>query len=136
MTSNTDEDRFIQNKIPEGAYEFESLNNEFKRIIKDEGLFSRANYPFIIKPNYSTLGSIIQISPHGPIISFMFDDSIRDLLGFHAFTLSEEYNLSPNLVDILSFDNNLLKCDIAQGKTFKSRRSRVIHNFTMDVDPG
>ena len=35
----------------------------------------------------------------------MFADSMRDLLGFHAIILYEEYNLSPNRVDVLSFDN-------------------------------
>ena len=43
-----------------------------------------------MKPNFSTLGSIIEISPQGPILSFMFDDSIKDLLGYNARTLYEE----------------------------------------------
>ena len=51
-------------------------------------------------------------------------------------TLYGKYNLSPNPVDILSFDNVFLKCDIAQGMIFKGKRSGVIHIFTMDVDPG
>ena len=63
------------------------MNDEIKRIIIDEGHFTEANYPFTIKPNFSTLGSIKEISPPGPIISFMFDDSIRDVLGFNARTL-------------------------------------------------
>ena len=56
-----------------------------------------------MKPNFS-LGSIIEISTQGPVISFVPDDSIRDFLGFNATTIYEEYNLSPNPVDILSFD--------------------------------
>ena len=83
----TDEDGFVQINIPPGAYEIESLNDEIKRITIDEGHYTEAKYPFKIKPNFSTLGSIIEISPQVPIISFMFDDSIRDLLGFHAITL-------------------------------------------------
>ena len=66
----------------------------------------------------------------------MFDDSTRDFLGCNARTLCEEYNLSPNLVDILSFDNIFLECDIAGGMIFKTRRTEIIHNFTMDVNPG
>ena len=132
----TDEDGFIQITIPPGAYQIESLNNEIKRIIIDEEHYTEAIYPFTIKPNFSTLGSIIVISPQGPIISFMFDDSIRDLLGFNARTLYEEYTPSNNPVDILSFDNIFLECDIAQGMIFKGKRSGIIHNFTMDVDPG
>ena len=130
------EDGFIQITIPPGAYEIESLNDEIKRITIDEGHYREANYPFKIKPNFSTLGSIIEISPQGPIISFMFDDSIKNLLGFHAITLYEEYNLSTNPVDILSFDNIFLECDFAQGMISKGRKSNIVHNWTMTVDPG
>ena len=66
----------------------------------------------------------------------MFDDSIRDLLGFKARTLYDEYNLSQNPVDILSFDNIFLECDIAQGMIFKGKKSMIIHNWTKTVDPG
>ena len=66
----------------------------------------------------------------------MFDNSFRYLLGFHSITLYEEYNLSPIPVDILPFDNIFLETDIAQGMIFKGKRSGIIHNFTMDVDPG
>ena len=132
----TNEDGFIKiTKLP-GAYEIESLNNEIKRIIIDEEHYTEANYPFTTKPNLSTLGSVIEISSQGPLISFIFDDSMRDLLGFNAGTLYEEYNLSSNPVDILSFDNIFLECNIAQGMIFKEKRSGIIHNFTMDVDPG
>ena len=51
-------------------------------------------------------------------------------------TKFEENIISPNPVDILSFDNIFIECDIAQGMIFKGRRSGVIHNFTMDVSPG
>ena len=132
----SDDEGFIKITIPPGAYEIESLNNEIKKIIIDEGHYTEANYPFKIKPNFSTLGSIIEISPQGPLISFMFDDSIKNLLGFNARTLYEEYTPSDNPVDILSFDNIFLVCNIAQGMFFKGKRNGIIHNFTMDVDPG
>ena len=84
----SDEDGFSQITIPPGAYKTESLNKQVKRIVIEEEHYREANYPFKIKVNFSTLVSIIGISPQGPIISFMFDDSIRDLLGYHAFTLN------------------------------------------------
>ena len=87
MKSNTHEDVFLQITIPPGAYEIESLNNEIKRTVFDEEQYNEPDYPFSIKPNFSTLGSILGISPQGPIISFMFDESIRDLLGSDASTL-------------------------------------------------
>ena len=131
MKSISDEDGYLQITIPPGAFEIESLNNELKRNFIDE-----EHYPFTKKLNFSTLGSIIEISPHGPIISFMFDDSIRDLLGFNARALYEEYTLLNNPVDILSFDNIFNESHIAQGLIFRRKRSGTIHNFSMDIDPG
>ena len=132
----TDEDGYIQTTIARGSYEIESLNNEIKRIIIDAGHYTEANYPFTIKPNFSTHGSIIERSSQGPVITFVPDDSKRDLLGFNKTTIYEEYNLSQNLVDILSFDNFFIECNIVQGIIFKGKRSGVIHKFTMDIDPG
>ena len=136
FTKSFTDDGFIQIVITPGAYEMESLNNEIKRIIIDEGHYTEENYPFTIKPNFSTLGSIIQLSVQGPIITFVPHDSIRDLLGFNKTTIFEEYNLSQNPVNILSFDIIFIECNIAQGMIFKSKGSRIIHNLTMDVDPG
>ena len=45
-----------------------------------------------------------------------------------------EYILSPDPVDILSFDKIFLECRIAQGITFRGKGSGIVHNFTMDVD--
>ena len=66
----------------------------------------------------------------------MFDNSIRNLLGFDKTISYKEYNISPNPVDILSFDNIFIECDIAQGMLFKGRRSQKIFNWTMSVSPG
>ena len=136
IKSISDEDGFVQITIPPGAYEIESLNNGIKRIINDEGYYNELTYPFKIKPSFITLGSIIEISTQGPVITFVPDDSIRELLGFNKTTIFEEYNLSPNPVDILSFENIFLECNIAQGIIFKGRKSNIIHNWTMTVDPG
>ena len=122
----TDENGFVQITVPPGAYEIESLNDEIERIIIDEEHYKEANYPLRVKPNFSTLGSIIEISPQGPKISFMFDDSIKDLLGFNARTFYEEFTPSNNPVDFLSFDNIFLEVHIAQGMIFKGRKSNII----------
>ena len=82
------------------------------------------------------MGSIVEISPQGPIIRFVFIDSIGTLLRFNETILWEEYNLSPNPVDILSFDNIFIETDIAQGMIFRGKGSRIIFNWTMTVDPG
>ena len=131
-----DQNHFDHIPIPEGAYEIESLNKELIRIIINEVYFTTTDYPFLIKPNFSTLGSIIEISNEESAISFIPDDSIRDLLGFNKTSIYEKYNLSPNPVDIISFDNIFIETDIAQGMIFKGGRTGIIHNLTMGVDPG
>ena len=136
MKSIIDEDGFIKITIPPGADEIQILNNEIKKIVSDEEHFTEANYPFTIKPNFSTLGSIIEISPQGPIIGFMFDDSIRDLLGFKAKTLYEVYNLSPNPVDIITIDKIFIETDICKGMTSRGKRSGIRMNYTMNLNPG
>ena len=57
-------------------------------------------------------------------------------MGFISTILTKEYNLSDDPVDTISFDNIFIECDIAQGMVFRGKRSNIIHNFTMDVDPG
>ena len=111
------------------------MNNEIKRITIDKGHYTEDEYPFMIKPNFGTLGSSFEKSPPEPTISFVFDDSFRDFLKFSETILYKEYNISPNPVDILSFDKIFLECDVAQGIIFKGKRSGNIHNFSMDVDP-
>ena len=61
FTKLVNDDDFSKITISPGAYEIKSLNNEIKRIIFEEGLFTEANYPIHIKPNFSTLGSNLEV---------------------------------------------------------------------------
>ena len=76
------EEVFTQIVFPHGAYEIESLNNEIMRFIIDKGHYTEVEYPFTIKTNFTSLGSIVEISPQGPIIVFVFKDGTGSLLGF------------------------------------------------------
>ena len=134
--SITDGDDFIQITIPPGACEIEHLDDEIKSYVIDKGHFTEANYPFTIKPNFKTLESIFENVPQGPIISFTFDDTIRNFLGFRETILNQKYNLSHSRVDILSFNNTFLEGDIAQKMIFKRKRSGILHRFPMDNTPG
>ena len=82
------------------------------------------------------MGSIVEKLPQGPIIGFVFDDNIGNLLGLNETIIWEEYNLSPNPVDILSFDNIFIETHTAKGLICKGRRSGFILNFIVDVDRG
>ena len=68
--SYSDEDGFIQVTIPKNAYEIKSLSNENKRIFIEEEHYTEANYPFTVKSHFSTVGSILEISIQGPVITF------------------------------------------------------------------
>ena len=77
-----------------GACELESSNDEIKRIFIQDSYFTEENYPFIIKPKVSTLGTIIEIQPNfiGTQISFVHDDTFRDLLAFDSVVMYEKHN--------------------------------------------
>ena len=119
----TNGDDFLQTTVPPGAHEIEVLIIEIKRIFVGKGHFTKPDFPFKIKPKFST------------IIGFVFNDSIRNLLGFHEIMLFKENNLSPNSVDIFLFDNIFLGCAIAKGMNYKQKRSGILHNWTMTVNP-
>ena len=76
--------------IPPGAYELETLDDGIIRICIIEGHFTESIYPFENKPNFSTLGSIIESDVGiGKQIDFNPDDSARDLLRFKPKTLNK-----------------------------------------------
>ena len=60
FTVSINDDDFNQITIAPIALEIESFNNEIQRIIL-EGYFTEASYPFTIKTDFSTLGSIREI---------------------------------------------------------------------------
>ena len=82
------------------------------------------------------MGTIVEILTPGPQISFVFDDSIGTLLGFSEILVWGKYNLSDNAVEIISFDNIFIECNIARGMIYRGKQSNIIHTFIRDVDPG
>ena len=109
--SITYEDGFIQITVPPSDYEIEALNKEIKGSITEKGCFTQTDYPFTIKPNISTLGSIIKISYQGKLIRFLPYDRLPDLLGSNATKLHEEYSRSRNAIDVyhlIIFSSNVI----------------------------
>ena len=67
--------------IPPRAYHLDLLNKDIKRVIIDKELITEEEFPLTIKPNFSTLGSNIEItSSRGWQSSFVQDDTLRDIL--------------------------------------------------------
>ena len=91
------------------------------------------NSLYLYIPNL--IPSVMEISPQGPIIWLMFDNSIRDILRFNAGTFFEEYNLSTNPVDTISFNNIFIETDIAKGIISKGKRSGIKMKLTMSFSP-
>ena len=78
-------------KIAPRVYELENLDAEIKRICINKEHFGEDDYPFKIKHNFSTLGSTIEIDVGmARQVSFMHDDSIRDLFRFKPKVIQEE----------------------------------------------
>ena len=133
---NFNDREFTEISIPQGANKIEALSDEIKRNIIDKGHYTESNYPFIIKLNFSTLGSIVEIYQTGAIISFVKENIIGKLLGFDETISYNEYNQSINPVDIISVDNIFIGTDFAKRMIFRERRNGNIMNFTMQVSPG
>ena len=92
FTTAIDDEYFCFYSILSGAYERESLNIEITRVNDEDAFFTITNYPYPIKPNFSTLGSFIESSSNitGSQIAFTPDDRVRNLLGFEAVIVHEE----------------------------------------------
>ena len=56
---------------------------KIKELILEEGDATESNYPFVIKPNFDNLGSIIEIAD-GWEIDFTQNETIREVLGFKS----------------------------------------------------
>ena len=115
----------------------ESLSNEIERNNIKKGCFTTEIYPFTITPNFSTLGGFIEIKANfiGSRISFLHDDSRRELLRFDSVVIYEQYNLSHNPVEILSFDNMFTETNIAQGMTFQIDLQQFLINLRWTLIP-
>ena len=122
---------------PKGAYELTSLKKKLKRYITVVGFITEEEYPFSIKASSSTLGSKFKNTPpRGWQISFVQNDTWRDLSGSEPNALHEEHDLSDNPVHILSLENIFLENDIATEMIFPTKRTGVNQSYSIEVHPG
>ena len=76
---------------PSGGYELGSLFEGTKKNTIEGSHYTEEDYPFVIKPVFS----IKENFNHGPMISFMHADSIRDLVGFDSVVILTKYKIYP-----------------------------------------
>ena len=75
---------FNQTTIQLGAYEIESLDDEYKKIIFEESHFTDVNYTSTIQPNFSTVGSPSEIFRQEPLFSFLIQATFHHLTIFFS----------------------------------------------------
>ena len=114
--------------LPTGSYEIDDIEKELKEQLKLK------NISFNLKPNNSTLRSIIECSHD---IDFTPKDSIANLLGFSNRILkSNEKHTSENPVHILKVNTLRVECNITTGAYINGQKVHTIHEFFPSVPPG
>jgi hypothetical protein len=124
--------------IPTGAYELEAINNYVQRTMKDNGDYDSVNDEFYITilPDNNTLRSIVNITNPTYQVDFNPPNSIRTLLGFDAGIILQGYNVSQNIVNILSITSIRITSNIISGSYSNGDVDNIIYSFFPDVGPG
>ena len=97
-----------------GSFEIEHLNDEIQRQMINNDDYDKENNLFYINilPNISKLTSIINITNPLYQVDFRSLNTIGKLLGFNPLILSQEYNESQNIVNIMNVNSILVNADI------------------------
>ena len=86
--------------------------------------------------NYHTLGSVVNITPATYQVNFKVANSLAQTLGFGSVILSQGYNISPNIVNILTVNSILVNCNIVGNSYLNSKQFPVLYSFFPNVKPG
>ena len=114
-----------------GSYEISQINSEIQRLIQLDG-----DSGIEITINYYTLKSVVNITPSTCQVDFTVDNSLASTLGFDAVTLNPRYNISPNIVKILTVNSILVNCNIVGNSYLNSKQFPVLYSFFPNVKPG
>ena len=123
--------------IPEGCYEFTSINKYIQRIMKDNGHYDSAgdSYSITLEPNRNTLKAVMNIRPNFKV-DFTTPNSIRTVLGFDSQVFSEGHNESDNIVNIMSVNSLRVTSDIIGSSYTNGGTENIIYSFFPNVGPG
>jgi hypothetical protein len=120
--------------VKTGSYELTNINDEISRLLKENGESEDTKPYFSVKPNLSTLKSIVEVTSEFLRIDL---GTIGPTLGFPPHTiLGIGYHESPDIVDIMKTTSILVNIDIISGSYVNGNRSPVIYSFFPDVPPG
>ena len=127
--------------IDPGAYEITAINDEIKRQMEVNGHTKNNpseydDYYIHLEANDNTQKSIIIILDTNYSVDLTPSNSLASLLGFVPRILTGSYNTSENKVDIISFNNVFIYCDIVRGAYWNGKRTHILHSFSLNVSPG
>ena len=114
-----------------GAYEIDSINSEIERLMQTNG-----DSGIEILANVATLGSVINIAPATHRVDLTVPNSLAATLGFTSTILSTGFNVSPNIVNILTVNSILVHCDIMKDSYLNNMHYPTIYSFFPNVNPG
>ena len=120
-------------RLATGAYELAAINLELQRLLTERGDFDNT---FAITPNISKLTSIIEITKPLFKIDFGVPKSIGKVLGFVNEVISQGYNESPKIVNIIQINSILVNTDIISGSYVNGNQFSTIYSFYPNVAPG
>ena len=86
--------------------------------------------------NNPTLGSAVNITNPVYTVDFTIPNSLANLLGFNPVVLTNGFNISPNIVNILTVNSILVNCNIISGSYANGSLSTTLYSYFPSVGPG
>ena len=83
-----------------------------------------------------TQKTIISILDTNYSVDLSPSNSLASLFGFVPQILTGSYNTSEDKVNIISFNNVFIYCDIVRGSYLNGIRTHILHSFSLNVSPG
>lgn len=117
--------------IPTGSYEFNGLNKEIERQLKNNG----DNEAFELIANLNTFKSILNIK-EGYKVKFTHAQSLKSILGFTGSQYNSGIHSSENIVNILEINSIFIHLNIINGSIVNGSQVPVIYSFFPKVSPG
>ena len=125
-----------QNKIPEGSYEIDDINNTIQHEMEKRGHHDpiKEDYYINISANSNTLKSVY-ILENGYQVDFNHQNSLAKVLGFTGTKYTEGFHESENVINILSINSILVNIDIISGSYVNRTTKNTIYSFFPKVSP-
>ena len=122
-----------------GAYEINGINDEIQRQMTINGDYDMVNNEHYINitTKIAEFKCIINIANQNYRVDFGIENSIGSTLGFHPVVISQNYNISQEIVDITKINSVLVNVDFISGSYVNGIQSSAMYSFDPNsVSPG